>query len=79
MADKGYNVYVNDKFIKFVSGRNLVTRKSVVANTRIGTHMGQWSRVLTVTPENITKTTYEYEYSTTVGIYIKFSPALGGN
>ena len=71
----GYNVSKNGIFLFFINGRNKNTRKDALSKIRIGTHMGEWRRSLTLKPENITKTVFEYEYATTTGCYIRFQPA----
>jgi hypothetical protein len=75
----GYNVYSNDRFVAFIDGRSWKACKDFVRydhRCRIGTHMGQWRRVLTIKPENIKATCYEREYHTTVGICLRFSPSM---
>lgn len=74
----GYNVYRNDQFVLFMEGRSAKECKKLIRDGRvtIGTHMGEWRRTLTIKPENPLKTCFEREYSTTVGVYIKFQPAI---
>ena len=76
---KGFNVFKNDRFIGFIPTRSLAGCKRFIFKDNgvfIGAHMGEWRRTLTIRPENAKKTCYEYEYATTVGAYIKFSPAV---
>lgn len=76
---KGFNVYKNDCFVEFIDGRSHATCKRYIKDGKIsiGTHMGQWRRSLTLKPERSkNKTCYEFEYSTTVGVYIRFQPAI---
>lgn len=74
----GYNVYRNDQFILFIEGRSFKACQSVIREGRvsIGTHMGEWRRTLTIKPEKPSKACFEREYATTVGVYIKFQPAM---
>lgn len=62
---RGYYVYRNDKYLKFVEGRNREIRKRVALEV-VGqhTHMGEWMR----TPSGT------YEYATTIGVYVKLVP-----
>ena len=75
---KGFNVYRNDKFVTFIETRSLPVCKRWIKTSSaiIGTHMGEWTRTLTIRPENVNKTCFEFEYSTTVGAYFRFCPAL---
>lgn len=78
---KGFDVYRNDQFIKFIPGRSLAACKRFIKDgeVMIGTHMGQWVRTITVCPERPFKNkkpVYEYEYCTTIGVYIRFRPAF---
>ncbi len=75
---KGYNVYLNDRFITFHPNRSHASLKRFIKDgpILIGTHMGQWKRVLTHEPSDIKKTAFEWEYATTIGKYITFRPAF---
>lgn len=75
---KGYNVYLNDQYVTFISGRSHASLKRFIkdGSIMIGTHMGEWKRVLTLEPSDLKKTAFEWEYATTVGKYIVFKPAF---
>lgn len=72
---KGFNVFINDTFYCFIPSRSIAACKKFVRGYVQSTHMGQWRRTLTIKPENIKSTCFEYEYATTIGEYIRFSPA----
>lgn len=76
MRELGYNVYKNDLYVTFIRSRSAIAAREFVKGYPIGTHIGQWRRTLTIRPENIRKTCFEREYSTTVGIYLRFVPAF---
>ena len=64
---KGYNVYKNGNFITFVAGRNAKIRKWTARQlVWPNTHMGGWTR----------RSNGEFEYATTIGVYIRFEPAV---
>ena len=75
---KGFNCYRNEKFFAFIEGRSLAACKRKIKQTETNTHMGQWHRTLTIQPENIKATCFEYNYSTTIGVYYAFKPAFLG-
>lgn len=74
---KGYNVYRNDQFVKFIPSRSEKALHDFIKNDAvIGTHMGEWSRSLIAEAYDAEETAFELTYSTTVGAYFTFKPAV---
>jgi hypothetical protein len=72
---KGFNVYKNDIFQFFITGRSQSDCKKALDRFRIGTHMCEWLKRDSVCP--ITgKQAETYEYCTTVGVYVRFEPSF---
>ena len=76
---KGFNVYHNNRFVTFIPERSQAGIKRFISSYPIGTHMAEWNRVLTIRPEDMRKTCFEWSYNTSVGIYLTFKPAFTGN
>lgn len=75
--NRGYNVYRNDRFVRFVHGRNRAVRVNTARQELNGsTHMGEWKRIAIPNPEDRSKSLFEYEYCTTIGVYIRFMPEV---
>jgi hypothetical protein len=72
---KGFNVYKNDIFQFFISGRSQSDCKKALDRISIGTHMFEWLKRDGICPITGDQTA-SYEYCTTVGVYVRFEPAF---
>lgn len=73
---KGLNVYHNDKLHSFIPSRDRDAMKIHIRDFVRSTHMGEWIKRKVYLPENPTKEAFEAEYATTIGLYIRFVPAV---
>lgn len=74
---KGFNVYCNDRFVRFVEGRSKRLRHRVALEVVGGsTHMGEWRVWSAHEPATGRLTAIKAEYATTIGVYVRFEPAF---